>query len=302
MMRRDRTRPLGVRTVALSAILAVLLWDGTAYALNAVVSQDLPILTQQLAVQLESKLKLAAILAETSAIVAQVKEYTTLAKTAYRGIEELQTLDIDQIRDGVMEGLASAYPEVAQMRGDLNDIRDLRYSDPHSVAVLRGILWEKIYGPGLAAIRDAAESNLESAAVIAERKTTHSAYVKARRQQWDKWQDQCERDGAGACQRASDSATVEQTQLLGDVHETLLWSTEIQSREQLRQDRQEVARAQQVLRWMRDVEAYVAGKSGAAEQCKAGECMWERHGSKAPATHRYQSARRPYRELAEGTR
>lgn len=293
-------RRIRIRIIALTVALAVLLWDASAYALNGIVSQDLPILTQMLAQQIDSHIELTAILSETAAVVAQVKEYTTIAKTVYRGVEELLTLDIEDVRAGVLQGLGDAYPEIADMREDITDIRDLRYSDPQSVEAIRGMLWQEVYGPAFdEAVERNAEHNLETAAEVEERKSTHEAYIDARRKQWDKWQDDCEKAGPGACQRAADAATVENTQLLADIHETLLLTAEIQSREQLRKDRQEVESANAAVDWIADVEAYIASFAGGDKGCVAGQCVWERYQA---APDKYQPPRRSGREYTRRER
>lgn len=289
------------RHVMVTAVVGgVLLWDTSALAFNAIVSQDLPILIEMAATEMASYLQLTAVLVEASAIVAQVKEYTSVVKTAYRGLEELVTLSDEDVRAGVMQGLNNALPEVAEIRGNMRDIGDLRYSDPRAVAVIRGMLWEDVYGPSLEAIRRNTEKNLENGATIRERKVAYEALLLGRSKEWRAWDKSCRDEGAGACQLAAAIATIEHSHLLGDIHETLLWGLELQSREQLRADRHEVQEGQELLEWMSSVEAYIATQTGARDKCTPGSCLFERYaGAPARIQAEYRRNKEPIHRLRD---
>ena len=141
-----RTR---ARIIATSLVCTMLLYDSTASAINALVSHDLPILTEIAATELASYAELGAFLGEAAAITAQVKEYTTLAKTAWGAINELRHLTWDELRGAALLGVGNAFPELGQIYGDVQDIRDLNYRDEQALMTLRGMLWEGVYGPGI---------------------------------------------------------------------------------------------------------------------------------------------------------
>src|SRR5690349_861802 len=112
----------GVRLGAGGIIIAVILWDGSALAINAIVSQDLPILTEMAATEAKSYFQLGGILGEATAIVKEAKEYTTIAKTAWGALNELRQMSLDDLKRAALTGLGNAFPEVAQMYGDIKDI------------------------------------------------------------------------------------------------------------------------------------------------------------------------------------
>jgi hypothetical protein len=280
--RARRRRPLRFRRVVGAAVVAVLLWDGSALAINALVSQDLPLLAQIAATEAAAYAELGALLAQASAIVAHVKEYTTVAKTAWGALDELRHMTPDQLRDAALLGVRRAFPELGDMYGHIRDIRDLDYRDHRAVATLRGIIWDEVYGPAIDYLH-AGHGTLDALAVMQEHQLRHAAKAHARRQQATRWAEDCARTaarGEGACQAAANRATVQHALALADIQETNLHILDAQQRVLKRAERDDADRVYAFERWLHDLEAYMLASTGDESLCPAGQCLYEQYGTR----------------------
>ncbi len=293
--RRGSSRRTSV--VCVSVVIAILVWDATAYAINALVSQDLPVLIEIAATEAASYTELGAILAETAAVVKQVKEYTTIAKTAWGALEELRQMTHTDLTNAAKDGQGNDYPEHQEMYGDIRDIRDLNYRDDRALQTLRGMLWEEVYGPGIDYLHSA-HSNFEAVAQMEEHRFRQLPKVAARRAEAEQWEEDCKRtssSGEGACQAAASRAAIQQALLLSDVHETSLKTLEAQERLIANADRRELDSLYAYDRWMFDLRNYFAAAAGIDEECIAGSCLYERYGDKMYARVSQFRARHPER-------
>jgi hypothetical protein len=270
------------RVVCVSLVVAILAWDATAYAINALVSQDLPVLIEIAATEAASHTELVAILSETAAMVKQVKEYTTIAKTAWGALEELRQMTLADLANAAKIGLGNAFPELQEIYGDIKDIRDLNYRDERALQTLRGMLWEEVYGPGIDYLHSA-HSNFEAVAQMEEHRFRQAPKIAARRSEAEQWEEDCKRtssSGEGACQAAASRAAIQQALLLSDLHETSLKTLEAQERLIANADRRELDSLYAYDRWMFDLRNYFASAAGIEEECIAGSCLYERYGDK----------------------
>jgi len=247
--------------------------------------------------------ELGAILAETTAMVEQVKEYTSVAKVAWGAIEELRHLTLEDLKEAALLGTDRAFPEIGRMYGDIEDIRDLDYRDPAAVQTFRGILWEHAYGPAVDYLHSAHDNHL-AVANAREHRARQSGKVVARRIEAEVWEEDCRRTGAegfeGACQAAANRAEIIHAILLADAHETALASLELQERMLMNEDRKELDRLYEYDRFLFDAGNYVRASAGLeGRTCTAGKCLFERYGEQV--AHRIAEYRRrherpyPYR-------
>lgn len=279
----QKLRSLGRTRLAIVFFVgSILLWDSTAYAINAIVSQDLPLLTQIAATEVSSYLELGAILTEAAAITAQVKEYTTIAKTAWGALNELRYLSLDDLRDAAMRGASNAFPELQQIYGDAHDIADLSYRNQRAVDTVRGILWEEVYGPGIDYLH-AGHSNLDAMANMQDHAARHEQILAARRAETTDWEATCRRtegEGEGACQAAANRAAIQSALMLQDMHETSLYQLEAQRRLIANEDRKELDNLYAYDRFVYDMRNYISSETGVDAECVAGQCLYERYGDK----------------------
>ncbi len=267
--------------VALGLVGAIVLYDATAYAVNAIVSHDLPILMEIAATEAASYTELGAILAEAAAITAQVKEYTTVAKAAWGFMNELRHLSWDQLKDAAFVGVNNAFPELGQIYGDVQDIRDLSYSDPRAIETLRGLLWANVYGPGIDYLHSG-HDNMTAMAAMDDHRGRQFGRVAVRRAQAETWEQDCERiseeeDAEGACDAAANRAAIQSALMLHDLQETALFQLDAQERVLANQDRRELDRLYEYDRLAFDMRNYLLAISG-AEECRAGECLSQQYG------------------------
>lgn len=279
-----KPRRVRIRWIALALVGGVLLWDATALAFNAVVSQDLPVLIEILSTEVAQYGELGSILAETSAMVEQVKEYTSVAKVAWGAVDELRHMTLDDLKDAALLGTNRAFPELGRMYGDIEDIRDLDYRDPAAVETFRGILWEHAYGPAVDYLHSAHE-NHQIVANAREHRARQSGKVMARRIEAEIWEEDCRRtaDGGfeGACQAAANRAEILHAILLTDLHETALASLELQEQALMNDDRRELDQLYEYDRFLFDAANYVSASAGIeGKTCAAGRCLWERYGAR----------------------
>lgn len=275
-----RSWPVPLRFVAMALVASIVLYDGTAYAINAIVSQDLPILVQMAATEMASHTELVAILSEAAATTAQIKEYTDIAKTTWGALSELRQMSFVDLTDAVRMGVGNAFPELGTIYGDIGDIRDLDRRDPQALLSLRGMLWEEVYGPAIDYLHSG-HANLEATAAMAEHRGRQARLLAVRRQEAERWEEDCKetsaRDGSeGACQAAANRAAVQNAIALQNLHETALLQLQAQERLIQNQDREELDKIYGFERILYDARNYLFYLSG-AEECVAGQCVYERY-------------------------
>jgi hypothetical protein len=281
--------------VAAAVALAVCVWDSSAFAINALVSQDLPILSQIAMTEAASYTELGAILGEMAVLVAQAKEYTSVAKTAWGALDELRHMSSRDLLDAAALGARGAFPELDGMYGDIQDMRDLNYRDYRAVATLRGMLWDEVYGPAIDYLHTGHE-NLEALASHADLRGRHSAKLAARRAEAEQWAEDCRRTssaGEGACQAAASRAEIQQALALADLHESNLHLLDTAERQLKREERREADTVYAFERWLYDLNAYMAATSGDSGTCIAGQCLYAQYGTKMEQRLRAHRASHP---------
>lgn len=269
------------KLLALTVFGAVVLYDSSAYAINAIISQDVPILSAILAEEVKTALQLGTILAQVGVMVTTVKEYTTIAKTAWAAVNELRHMSLKDLGGLALKGVKRAFPEVGDIYGDIKDIKDLNYTNFKAQQTLRGMLWEEVYGPAIDYLHTG-HKNLESLSAMEEHRIRSGAKVGARRMQAEGWEEDCARTsskGQGACRAASYRASIQQALLLADMNETALHSLEAQQLVIEQNDRKELDQIYTFDRWAHDLNNYFAAGSG-QRSCRAGDCLYDRYGSK----------------------
>jgi len=273
------------RARALAAALAgtVLLWDSTAHAINALVSQDIPWLTQIASTEMMSYGELGSILAETAAVVKQVKEYTAIAKTVYGAIDDVRHLSLGELKGYVMQGVLRAAPELGGMYQDLKDIRDLDYRNDRALATIRGALWEEVYGPAIDYLHSG-HQDLDAIAVWEDERNRSAGKIEAERKQLDAWKKACEKaadaGAEGACQAAAQRAALESGFLLADLHDTNLKILESQQLAAERADRRELDEVYAFSRFLGDVQTLLASPVSKDGDCRPGSCLYDRYADK----------------------
>ncbi len=272
--------------ITLAVILSVLLYDSTAYAINALVSQDIPLLTDILATEIASKIELTSILAQTAAIVSQVKEYTTVAKTVWGAIDELRNMTPEQLKTLAFRGLNSAFPEARQIYRDIQNISDLDYQNAKAYATFRGILWEEVYGPVIDDMH-AGHANLEVLSEAAELRLRIQGKIDARREEARAWEEDCKKSsgegGFGACNLASQRSQIQSALSLQDMNETELHQLRVM-RQQFENDQEkEAGKLYAIDRWMYDVGTFVGLEREQVPECEPGSCLFTRYGDRANA-------------------
>jgi hypothetical protein len=277
----QRKRPR-IRAIAAGVLVGILLWDTSAWAINALVSQDLPLLVQIAATEASSYTELGAILSEAAAITAEVKEYTSIAKTAWGALNELRQMSWEDFENATKQGLNSAFPELGGMYRDVKDIRNLDYRDPRAFDTLRGILWESAYGPAIDYLHSGHE-DYEAIAAMQDHRGREANKVALRRMEAQQWEEDCKRtsnDGQeGACQAAANRAAIQSSLMLQDIHESSLYSLEAQEKLIANEDRKELDEIYGHDRLIYDLRNYVLSASGVEGSCTAGNCLYETYGN-----------------------
>lgn len=267
------------RIVIGALVVSILAWDGTAYAINAIVSQDLPLLTQILATEIGSYAQLGSILTQASAMVAQVKEYTSLAKVAWGAANEIRVMGANALKQAAWAGVGTAFPEVSGMYRDIRDVRDLDYRNYQAFATLRGILWEQIYGPSVDYLHTGHDT-LSALAGMDEYRVRATAKIGVDRKEASAWEEDCnkaaEASQYGPCMVASQRASIRQALLLSDIQETQVQALDVQERLLKRGERQDAETVQSYDRWMYDLANYMKSNDENNKSCKAGRCLYER--------------------------
>ncbi len=272
------------RSLALVLVLILVGYDATAWAINAVVSQDLPVLVEIAATELAQKTQLAAILTQASATLAQVKEATSLAKVAWGAVNELRHMTPEQLLGAAKQGLSRAFPQIAQIYGDIQDIRDLNYRDPRALATLQGILWETIYGPAVDYLHSA-HSNLEATTEMQEERTRQQVLAMTNTEALLQVDEDCdkafEKGELGPCQAGSSRAAIKTALAVQGLQKTA--ALQLRASEILIQneDRKEIDQLQGLDRFMYDTRSYlravVRPKGSGSYSCVAGSCLADRY-------------------------
>lgn len=279
MLQRMRELPrfkLYVLAFAFSFFLA----ESSARAFNAIVSQDLPILTELLATEMSEYAEIATLVAQTATLVNQVKEYATLAKVVWGAIEDLKNLTWDDLKTGVLTGLGRAFPEAGGIYADIKDIADLDYENYQAQAAFRGMLWEHIYGPAVDYL-DTALENLDHQADVKDYIVRSSGKADATREMAHTWTDECESGASsgqnGKCQAAAQRAEIQSALMLADLQETSLKQLETQRLVLQERDRKEADEVYQYERLEHDVGKLLRASMGLDPECGEGECLYERY-------------------------
>jgi hypothetical protein len=278
----DKLRSLPrFKLYVLAFAFSFLVYESSAHAVNAIVSQDLPILTEMLATEIEQYAEIATLVAQTATLVSQVKEYATLGKVVWGAIQDLKNLTWADLKKGVLDGLGRAYPELDGMYGDIKDIADLDYADYRARATFRGMLWEHVYGPAIDYL-DTASENLDHHADVMDHMIRSAGKIDVTREMVRNWEQQCEegmgRGENGMCQAATQRAEIQSALMLADLQETSLKLLESQDKALRAQDRKEADQVYQFERWEHDVNKLVrATVSFDDDDCEAGTCLYERY-------------------------
>ena len=270
-----------MRLVIAAVLAVVVLWDTSAYAINALVSQDIPLLTQIAAQEVANHTELVAIVSQATATVSQIKEMATFAKTVYGAFEELVTLSPKKIAGLALQRGKNAFPEIDQIYSDVKDIADLDYRDQRGYLMVRGLLWDEIYGPAFDYFHDA-NDKLDAMAIVAEAAPRAIGKAHVARSMGRSWADDCDRTSAdgklGPCKLAADKATILQVTQLADLTETAAQIAMLEQRQVEQNERDRVEAYYQNTRIAHDLRAFVEA-SVFRKDC-LGSCVYESYGDK----------------------
>jgi hypothetical protein len=276
-MERSASKPKWRRRLRLFVFIffgGVILWDSMAWALG----EDIPILSQILVTELGHSTTFSEMLIQAQQTVKHVKEYTTLAKTVYGGIDEIRHMTAKELRDGALLGMRNAYPGAVDMYRDIKDIRNLNYRNQQAYDTLRGMLWENVYGPAIDVIHGS-HDNLDAIAKSQELQQRETALLYAEQEILNAQAEDCEK-GNGACLAASQRAEIEQGLLLKQIAEINLSALENQRQQRISETRKEVAQVQMYQQWLFDLRNHLARTTNSESTCPAGRCLYDRYGAK----------------------
>lgn len=274
--KNDRPKSKSRLVIVIAACLVTFGFGAVAYA--DIIGGDIALLTEISATEAASLTEISTLVSQAAETVALAKEYTGLAKTAYRGIEELTHMTWDDLKGHVLTGLSRAFPEVGQMYADVKEIKDLRYVNPRSVETLRGILWSEVYGPAIDELHGL-HANMDAVAEAKDLRGRQSGLIQGIRDELDGFAADCEK-GPGACAVAADNAQIRAAQTLTDIHEATLKSLEMQERARETHDNEAVGRWYELERVLGDLNDHMAGALGIDPDelgCRAGECLYRKY-------------------------
>lgn len=272
---RGRRRRASMRLLAVASAVSVCFWSPSARAINALFSQDLPVLS-------EIAMTEAAILGEASALVAQayqtyqtINEHVGIAKAVHQGVQELTELTWDDLKGYALEGLSNTFPEIGEMYSGIHDMADFRKVNYRSVETVRGMLWANIYGPAVEGLHQQHE-NMEASARSKDHRARSSALIDGIQKEIDAYQKECDK-GEGACSAAASRAQMRTASLVADMHKTTLQQLELQEREILSKDAAKMNERYAMLRWLEDLQEHIQIVNGEGGKDCAGHCLYDRY-------------------------
>lgn len=162
----------------------------------------------------------ARVLHDLVEITGNVKEQTTILKTAYKGIDDAINMRWSDAERDIVAGLRRASPDFDRLFRNIHDIEDLRYTDAQAQTTLRNMLFATAYGPAVDYLHQQHE-DMNTVAATAEVVERQRALVRAQRSLLKDLRGDCD-GGAGACQVAAQRASIEAAQTLTDIQEVLL--------------------------------------------------------------------------------
>jgi hypothetical protein len=275
------------RLTSIAACMTVIVGLTLGYnRAEAIIGEDIPILTSIFGQQVREGLQLGGLLAQAGMIVSEVKETVNLAKAIYCAFDELRHMTWKDLGGYVMQGLDDAFPEVGQMYDDIKgtyqnikDFGDLKKVDPLSVTALRGMLWDEVYGPALDAMGIGKKSldELAETEELLYRATAQQLYFNEQTKMLDA---ACQKD-ASACEAASYKATVLQATQLAGLAELARLDLRVNRGVLERMDLEKADSIYMAQRWLWDAQNYAQWMSGidAMGSCSRGNCIYEAFGA-----------------------
>jgi hypothetical protein len=207
-----------------AVLVALLMFVATrAQAFNWLSLADL---AQLLGTEAGGFTSIARVVHDLVEITSNVKEQTSILKTAYKGIDDAINMRWSDAERDIVTGLRRSSPDFDKLFRNIHDIEDLRYTDGQAQTTLRNMLFATAYGPAVDYLHQQHE-DLDTVASTAEVVERQRVLVRAQRSLLMGLRGDCER-GAGACQVASQRAAIETANTLTDIQEVLLESAATQ--------------------------------------------------------------------------
>ena len=255
--------------------------------------EDMAAMAKLIAVEMDNYARLGTLIHETSNIVANVKEHTTLLKTAYKGIEDVIQMRWQDLERDVRRGLSQAFPELEVMYRDIEDIEDLRYTNTQAEQTLRDMLYKTAYGPAVEYLHQQHE-DMDAVAKASETIARHTGLLAGERAAVRLFEEDCKK-GEGACLVSSQRATIHQAAIMGDIHEVLIRSADMQQRLVTLKDQEENSAFYQQVRFTTDFIEHAQALLGVElrRDCRPGKCLYDAYAGSAYETMAKSRRRHP---------
>ncbi len=263
----------------------ILFWKGSAFGVNAFISQDLPFLAELVANSITEVAQLTTLIENTRSMIDQGNEYVELGQAIYGGIEAFESLTWEELQGGIEKGLINSRAGVLYLSADkayqrAQSFEDLDSLNPRSVATARGMLWEYAYGPAIEYM-PMAKDNLEASSQLVDYTARKSELERRRRAELWALLKNCvgTGKGEGACLAAANRAELQSALLLSDLHSTSLLSLDLQRRSLNQKDRESLGKISEFERFTRDFDEQLAASFGLpkGERCAPGRCLYQRY-------------------------